>query len=188
MVEQIENLITSGRYFEAHNMAEEYCTKYPDDLRAQQLCGLAMSKSGARMAAMNYLEPIFEKHNNDPETAGILGGVYKDHYKMTADSSFARKSLDTYLSNFEETKSYYTGINAATMSQILGRGKTARAVATEVIEIANEDESFWAYATIGEAYLLLENHLKLWQLTQMPHRWVVLSMEKWEVSMPNYLF
>jgi hypothetical protein len=160
MVEQIENLIVSGRYFEAHNMAEEYCAEYPDDLRAQQLCGLSMSKSGARIAAMKYLEPILEKHNKDPETAGILGGVYKEHYKMTADSIYARKSLETYLSNFEETKSYYTGINAATMSQILGRGKTARAVAEEVIEIAGKDESFWAYATIGEAYLLLRNPIK----------------------------
>ena len=87
-------------------------------------------------------------------------GVYKDHYKMTADSIFARKSLDTYLNNFEETKSYYTGINAATMSQILGRGKTARSVAQEVIDIATKEESFWAYATIGEAYLLLRNPVK----------------------------
>jgi tetratricopeptide (TPR) repeat protein len=79
---------------------------------------------------------------------------------MTADSSYARKSLETYLSNFEETKSYYTGINAATMSQILGRGKTARAVAEEVIEIAGKDDSFWAYATIGEAYLLLRDPVK----------------------------
>ena len=160
MVDQIENLINSGRYFEAHNMAEEYCEKNPDDLRAQQLCGLAMSKSGARMAAMKYLEPVLEQHNKDPETAGILGGVYKDHYKMTADSTYARKSLETYLSNFEETKSYYTGINAATMSQILGRGKTARAVAKEVIDIASKEESFWAYATIGEAYLLLRDPTK----------------------------
>ena len=160
MVDQIENLIVSGRYFEAHNLAEEYCAKHPDDLRAQQLCGLSMSKSGARKAAMQYLEPVFEKHSKDAETAGILGGVYKEHYKMTADSSYARKSLDTYLSNFEETKSYYTGINAATMSQILGRGKTARAVAQEVIEIAGKDDSFWAYATIGEAYLLLRDPIK----------------------------
>ncbi len=141
-------------------MAEEYCARNPDNLRAQQLCGLAMSKSGARKAAMNYLEPILEKHSNDPETAGILGGVYKDHYKMTADSIYARKSLETYLSNFEETKSYYTGINAATMSQILGRGKTARAVAEEVIEIAGKEDSFWAHATIGEAYLLLRDPVK----------------------------
>ena len=157
MFKEIEHLIVSGRYFEAHNLAEEYCTQYPDDLRAQQLCGLAMSKSGARKAAMNYLEPVLEQHPKDPETAGILGGVYKDHYKMTADSTFARKSLETYLSNFEETKSYYTGINAATMSQILGRGKTARSVAREVIDIAGKEDSFWAYATIGEAYLLLRD-------------------------------
>jgi len=160
MVDKIKKLIDSGRYFEAHNMAEEYCKEFPDDLRAQQLCGLSMSKSGARKAAMNYLEPILEKHKNDPETAGILGGVYKEEFKMTADSTYARKSLETYLSNFEKTKSYYTGINAATMSQILGRGKTARDVATQVIEIAKKDDDFWAYATLGESYLLLKDSTK----------------------------
>jgi len=157
MLSKIENLINSGRYFEAHNMAEEFCANNPDNLRAQQLCGLAMSKSGARNAAIKFLEPVLERHTNDPETAGILGGVYKEQFKMTADSSFARKSLDTYLSNFEETNSYYTGINAATMSQILGRGKTAREVAEKVVKIAGEEESFWAYATVGEANLLLRN-------------------------------
>jgi len=119
-----------------------------------------MSKSGARKAAINYLEPILEKHKKDPETAGILGGVYKEEFKMTADSLYARKSLETYLSNFEETKSYYTGINAATMSQILGRGKKAREVATLVIDIAKDDDDFWAYATLGESYLLLKDSSK----------------------------
>jgi tetratricopeptide (TPR) repeat protein len=157
MTTEIENLINSGRYFEAHNMAQEFCTQYPDNLRALQLCGLAMSKSGARNAAIKFLEPILKDHSDDPETAGILGGVYKEQFKMTADSSFARKSLETYLSNFEETGSYYTGINAATMSQILGRGRTAREVAEKVVEIASEEDSFWAHATVGEANLLLRN-------------------------------
>lgn len=157
MTTDIENLINSGRYFEAHNMAQEFCTKYPNNLRALQLCGLAMSKSGARNAAIKFLEPILKDHSEDPETAGILGGVYKEQFKMTADSSFARKSLETYLSNFEETGSYYTGINAATMSQILGRGRTAREVAERVVEIASEEDSFWAHATVGEANLLLRN-------------------------------
>lgn len=160
MVDEIKKLIDSGRYFEAHNMAEEYCKKFPDDIRAQQLCGLAMSKSGARKAAIKYLEPLLEKHKKDPETAGILGGVYKEEFKMTADSTYARKSLETYLSNFEETKSPYTGINAATMSQILGRGKTAREVASQVINIAGVDDDFWAFATLGEAYLLLKDTAK----------------------------
>lgn len=158
MVEKIEAYINSGRYFEAHNLAKQYCKEFPDDLRALQLCGLAMSKSGARKAAINFLEPVLHNNSEDPETAGILGGVYKEQFKMTAESVFARKSLETYLSNFEETKSYYTGINAATMSQILGRGKIAKEVAKEVLELASNDDSFWAYATLGEASLLLRDN------------------------------
>ena len=160
MIKEIESLIASGRYFEAHTLAINYCEEHPDDLRALQLCGLAMSKSGARTAAINFLEPVLEKNSEDVETAGILGGVYKDHFKKTAESDFARKSHETYLSNFEKTRSYYTGINAATMSQILGRGIAAREVAKEVVEIASKDDNFWAYATVGEAYLLLKDPMK----------------------------
>ena len=92
MIKEIESLIASGRYFEAHTLAINYCEEHPDDLRALQLCGLAMSKSGARTAAINFLEPVLEKNSEDVETAGILGGVYKDHFKKTAVSDFARKN------------------------------------------------------------------------------------------------
>lgn len=160
MVDKIENLITSGRFFEAHNLAQSYCAEHPDDLRAMQLCGLAMSKSGARNAAINFLEPVLEKNKTDVETAGILGGVYKEQFKMTAESIYARKSHETYLSNFETTHSYYTGINAATMSQILGQGRAAREVAEQVVDIATKEDNFWSYATVGEAYLLLRDPVK----------------------------
>lgn len=163
MVTKIEKLIESGRYFEAHNMAMKYCEDHPDDLRALQLCGLAMSKSGARQAAIEFLEPILAKNKNDVETAGILGGVYKEQFKKTAESDYARKSHETYLANFEQTRSYYTGINAATMSQILGRGIAAREVAKDVAEIAARDNDFWALATLGEAYLLLKDPVKAYE-------------------------
>ena len=154
MLNTIEDLISSGRYFEAHSLAEEFCEKNPDNLRALQLCGLSMSKSGARLAAIKFLEPVLMEHPQDAETAGILGGVYKEQFKKTADTQYARKSLETYLQNFEKTKSPFTGINAATMSRILGKGKKAKELAAEVIEIASDEDSFWAYSTIGEAYLL----------------------------------
>jgi tetratricopeptide (TPR) repeat protein len=163
MVERIEQLIEDGRYFEAHIMAKDYCAEHPDDLRALQLCGLAMSKSGARDAAIEFLEPVLEKNANDVETAGILGGVYKEQFKKTAESEFARKSHETYLSNFEKTRNYYTGINAATMSQILGRGIAAREVARDVVDIALRDDDFWAIATLGEAYLLLKEPVKAYE-------------------------
>jgi len=157
MVAKIEKLVEAGRFFEAHNLAKSYCEAHPDDLRAAQLCGLSMSKSGAREAAINFLEPLLIKDPNDVETAGILGGVYKEQFKKTAESDYARKSHETYFSNFEKTKSYYTGINAATMSQILGKGIAAREIASEVVEIAMQEDDFWSKATLGEAYLLLKD-------------------------------
>ena len=114
-----------------------------------------MSKSGARNGAVDYLEPIYADHHDDPETAGILAGVYKDQFKYTADTHYAQKSLDTYQENFEKTGNYYTGINAATMSRILGNSKQAKELARTVIESINNDtQDFWELATLAEAYLL----------------------------------
>jgi len=158
MIEEVKRLIDVGQYFEAQNKAEEACQLEPDNLVAKQLCGLAMSKAGARQAAISFLEPVLKTNPHDPETAGILGGVFKHHFRMTADASFAAKSLETYLTNYKITGSYYTGINAATMSQILGRGKQAREIAQEVVDsIQDPDDDYWLLATLGEAYILLKN-------------------------------
>ena len=155
-IEEIEQLIKLGRYFEAHNLAENSCVEYPDELRIQQLCGLSMSKSGAHLQAIDYLAPVYDKDPQNPETAGILGGVYKDQFRSTADSSFALKSRETYFNNYSKTQDTYTGINAATMSLITGKGHFGKEIAKQVVEnIPADSADFWALATLGEANLLL---------------------------------
>ena len=155
----IETAIKEGRFLEAHNMAEEGCLVYPDNLRLQQLCGLSMSKSGAVTAAIEFLEPVYKNNPEDAETAGILAGVYKDKFKETANTQFAQKSLDTYLKNYIATGSYYTGINAATMNHIIGRGGKAKEIASKLIEeIGDPQDDIWKLATLGEAYLLAKNY------------------------------
>jgi hypothetical protein len=154
--EHIEELIAQGRYLEARFLSEK--VKIDSDLKAQQLYGLALSKSGMPEDALQLLEPLYRSNGEDPETAGILGSIYKELFKKNQKTTFAQLSRDTYLNNFSTTKSYYTGINAASMSAMLMQGSRSRDIAREVITLIDAaTTNFWELATLGEANLILKN-------------------------------
>jgi tetratricopeptide (TPR) repeat protein len=159
-ISDIEKLIRQGRNLEALNLAEDRL-KTSSDLRLSQLYAMAMSKSGAPQAAMEYLEPVYREHTEDPETAGILGGIYKELFKKDQNTKYALLSRDTYVKNFSTTRNYYTGINAATMSAIAGQAGRGREIANEIIgALQNDSSDFWELATLGEASLLTKNREK----------------------------
>ena len=105
---------------------------------------------------MQFLEKLYAEGNTDPETSGILAGVYKDLFKLTTETSYAVKSLEIYQKNYGKEQNYYTGINTATMNQIVGNGRKAKEVAAEVVDLVGtpEKNDFWATATLAEAFLL----------------------------------
>lgn len=155
----LESLVNHGRYLEAR----EFAIRLKDDplvdhLRVDQLLAISLSKSGSPEQALPHLDLAYRRNPEDPETAGILGGVYKDLFRKLQDSKYAILSRDTYAKNFEVTGNYYTGINAATMSAIAGRAVQGREIATRVIsKLESKATSLWELATLGEAYLLTKN-------------------------------
>jgi tetratricopeptide (TPR) repeat protein len=159
MVTYLESLVNAGRYLEARELAMRL-RKDPqaDPLRVDQLFALSLSKSGYPEDALAYLDLAYRRNPDDPETAGILGGIYKELFKKHQDSKYAILSRDTYSKNFGVTKNYYTGINAATMSAIAGRSSQGREIASQVIaNIGNNASGFWELATLGEAFLLTKD-------------------------------
>lgn len=155
-VATIEDLINHGRFLEARSKAEILAGS--GELRVRQLYALALSKSGAPEAARDYLEPVYKVNPDDPETAGILGSIYKELFKKNQQTTYALKSRDTYLSNFIKTKNYYTGINAASMSAMVMQNVKGKELAREIIaSIEPTTKDFWELATLGEAYLLLKD-------------------------------
>lgn len=156
-VKQIEDLIHQGRYLEAQYIAESV-TKSTTDLHLAQLYALALSKSGIPEEALQHLEPFYKEHPEDPETAGILGSIYKELFKKNQKTSFALLSRDTYFKNFSATKNYYTGINAAAMSAMIMQSSKSKEIAKEIIAmISPQTENIWELATLGEAYLLIKD-------------------------------
>jgi len=129
-----------------------------DHLRVDQLLALSLSKSGSPELALAHLDLAYRRNPEDSETAGILGGIYKELFKKHQDSKYAILSRDTYVKNFSTSKNYYTGINAATMSVIAGRAMQGREIANAVIAlIGDQSLGFWELATLGESYLLIKN-------------------------------
>ena len=121
-IAQLENLIHLGHYAQARTRAQDLLERR-DDLRIKQIYALSLSKSGVPEAAQEYLESMTRDHPDDPETMGILGGIYKELFKKNQSSKYALLARDTYDKNFQLTKNYYTGINAASMSTLGWTGK-----------------------------------------------------------------
>ena len=158
-VSHIERLVEQGRYLEARALVETAIQQKPT-ARLEQLHALTLSKSGMPELAKDVLEKTYLQNQEDAETAGILGGIYKVLFRQTEDSNYAIKSRDTYLKNFTLTGNYYNGINAATMSAIAGQARKGREIATEVIGRVGDGKDLWEVATLGEAYLLSKNYEK----------------------------
>jgi hypothetical protein len=159
-IDAIETLIKQGRYFEARAKLSALPSE-STSIRTKQLYALAMSKCGVPEAAMQFLEPIYKQSPDDPETAGILGGIYKEIFIKTKDQRYAILSKDTYFKNFTATKSYYTGINAATMSAISGQSSQAKQIAGALINLLDAASAdFWEIATLAEAQLLLKDRVR----------------------------
>ncbi|MDQ2731117.1 MAG: adenylate/guanylate cyclase domain-containing protein, partial [Armatimonadota bacterium] len=107
-------------------------------------------------------EILRQETGADEETAGLLARVYKDTWKRTGDNADARRCRDTYLRAFRKTQGYYTGINAATMSWLVGDQSLAHDLALQTIGAceaakitARPEDLYWIAATLGEAELLL---------------------------------
>jgi tetratricopeptide (TPR) repeat protein len=159
-IQQIETLISQGRYLEAQQGAEALISQ-GSDLRVDQLYALALSKSGAPEEAQRYIEPVYRNYQEDAETAGIMGSIYKAMFRKNQQTSFAVQSRDTYLKNFVATRNHYTGINAASMSAMIMQSSKSKEIARQVISIIHPDSTdFWELATLGEAYLLTKESEK----------------------------
>ena len=155
--DHIHNLLDQGRYLEARSESEKLIST-SDDLVAKQIHALALSKSGTPQAAAEFFGPIHQQHPDDAETAGIMGGIYKELFRQTQSQKYALLSRDAYLNNFAITHNHYTGINAATMSAIAGKFQRGREIAHEVLNgLPESTADFWELATRAEAKLLTKD-------------------------------
>jgi class 3 adenylate cyclase len=155
-----------GQAMFALDVLGEGLRHHQGELRLTQLFCLSKIKCGYLIDARDLLSKLVKQGNQDEETLGILGRVYKEMWLNSSggspDHPSLRKSRNLYLQAFINTKGNYSGINAASLSLIMGDTATAHKLARKVINICGESlkdeknkKDYWIIATLGEAFILL---------------------------------
>lgn len=145
--------------------------QFPQAVRPKQLRGLALARKGSWPEAQLLLAELYKSGEIDPETLGIYARTWMDRYQAPGGSRLhLLKSRDLYRQAFEAApRDYYTGINAASKSLILGEKETAAQLAARVQEIVGTkavDGDYWKTATVGEVQLLQRNYAEAAALYQ----------------------
>ena len=154
-----------GQSMFAHDILKEGFQLFPENIRMAQLYALSLIKCGFIEKARQILSVLVKKGHHDEETLGILGRVYKDMWLMSdaenPKATFLLKSRYLYLHAFKKSRGYYSGINAASLSFIIGDRDLAQKLAKLVLKIciqqtkSADNKNYWIFATLGEAFLLL---------------------------------
>jgi class 3 adenylate cyclase len=153
-------------------------TLRPLYVRIRQQRALALAQSGATVQANTHLLDLYRQGLRDGETLGILGRTYKDlameSHGPTARRTSLRSAYGLYREAFENAlrrrktdEAYYNGINAAFIDLLCGRAQKSRQLARRVKDIClrklrrdsrkGYPDSYWVFATLGEAELLLDD-------------------------------
>jgi class 3 adenylate cyclase len=154
-----------GQAMFAHDVLREALGVFPDDPRLTQLYSLSLVKCGFLSEARDRLSRLVSAGHEDEETLGILGRVSKEIWLASTGGDPSHPALraarDMYLRAFRSSRGHYSGINAASLSLVLGETEAAVRLARMVVRICLEATrrgggvDYWTMATLGEAQLVL---------------------------------
>jgi tetratricopeptide (TPR) repeat protein len=160
-----EGLIKLGHEDDAIEMLRQVEKDFPKSIRPQQLKALALARRGKGNdldEAQDILGELYALNHLDPETLGIYGRTWMDRYKLSGNLSELRQSRNYYAEAFEKAPDdYYTGINAAAKSILLGETDKAKKFAEKVEAIVGSKaipDDYWQTATIAEVLLIQKKY------------------------------
>lgn len=162
-----ERVLAHGEPLLAYDVIREGLGIWPSDVRLRQLQGLALARSGATERANVVLEKLRREGQTDEETLGMLGRTLKDLASAAAAQNerekFLRHAAEIYTHGYESSGGYWSGVNAATMTLLVGETEKARALARRVRDecvealVKAEGDRYWILAALGEATLVLRD-------------------------------
>lgn len=138
------------------------------DARGQVNYALALVGVGKEEEAIKYLSKATEKPNTD--VMGTLGGRYKRRWLVNSTQSDAEQALELYQgaytiasnpATFKPEQVYYHAINLAFLHLLykddLAQAQSFANIAIEHCEHQLSTNNLWKWATLGEAYLYLQD-------------------------------
>lgn len=167
-----EGLTKFGAHAEAMAMLSALGERFPRAVRPRQLQALVLSRRARNngpeedlATAQDILGELYESGERDPETLGIYGATWMERFTRSGKIADLKQSRDLYAEAFASAKDdYYTGINAAAKSVLIGTdADVARAadLAGEVQQIVGTEPhpgDYWKTATVGELFLIRKQY------------------------------
>jgi class 3 adenylate cyclase len=154
-----------GQSMFAHDVLGEGVRCFPNHVRLAQLFSLLLIKCGFLLTARDLLSRLMKQGHFDEETLGMLGRVHKEMWLIEGggarDHPHLVQAREFYTGAFKRSAGAWSGINAASLSLIMGERATAQRLAREVIRICAEawkdpaGRDYWTVAALGEAFLVL---------------------------------
>lgn len=162
-------LLRAGQPTRAFELVQEALVHHADQRELQYLRALALARGGNGTKAAEYVAELLQAPDLSErlqiEVPSLAGRLRKDRCLRAADPRpDAAAAADFYENAYLLSRDTFPGINAATTSQLAGRGDRAQHLAREVIERAlqeleqpGRETDCWLRACLGEAHVLLGN-------------------------------
>jgi hypothetical protein len=162
--ESIRAHLARGAPWDACDVFREAITDHSGDAELLYWGALAHARAGAGNRAHALLDEA-QKAPPSSRLADILslrGRLWKDAFnrapERSAATAIAQRARDEYLAAYALARDPYPGVNAATLSMLLGDREAARTLANEIsgrLAAPSQSSTCWDYATAGEVALLL---------------------------------
>ena len=164
--ERVRRLLDQGAPWDAGDAFREAFAEFPEDAELLFWGALAHARAGAGHQAASLLDraqlAARDDHRLLTEILSLRGRLWKDRLVRAADETtrhdVARRARDAYLAAHALRGDTFPGINAATLSMLMGDRSAALALARQILErlaAKREPLDVWEQATQGEAQLLL---------------------------------
>ena len=159
-LEAVKDAERRGELLTAVDLAEQGLAERPDDLWLKHRAVLALARAGATEEAARRFERYGLQATEEDDIAALGARIAKDIALETTEEGRRAetvRALALYRSIHARTGGYYAAINAATLSLVAGQPEQARLLARAALDAlaGNDERSYYAAATEGEAHLLL---------------------------------
>lgn len=160
---RIRKHLEQGAPWDACDAFREAASAFAGDAEVLYLGALAYARAGAPLRSRALLDQA-EAVGAPDRLADILslrGRLSKDEFhrapEATASRPIAERARQDYLAAYALAGDPYPGVNAATLSLLLGAGAAARTLAQQIVArlTGQATRTCWDLATLGEAQLVL---------------------------------
>src|SRR5208337_3588354 len=155
--------LARGAPWDACDVLREAMGSHPADAELFYCGALAHARAGAATRAHQLLDQAQAAPHASPRLADILslrGRLWKDAFARAAEpaaaAALARRARDEYLAAYALARDPYPGVNAATLSMLLGEADAARQLASEIaagLPAPSASTTGWDHATAAETAL-----------------------------------